>query len=199
MEHKPRRAIRNLLAVERGGHPMELVCAHPLLARAHEVNGIHPLVHRDMRVLEDRTHLRGERLSAILALPQAGASALALQFVGFAHYTAVRADRSIGPTFRFPERDGFLFVGEKFVLWRVFHAQSLLILFGYVKWIIPQNLESIGLTGRFSRPDALAGLAACAASAETMMERIEGCAQGQMSQGGCGNLRGLQAPPPCPE
>ena len=44
----------------------------------------------------------------------------------------------------------------------------------------------MGLTGRFLTGSVLVAIAGCTASAGTMMERIGGCAQGQMSQGGCG-------------
>ena len=78
MEHKPRCAVGNFLAVERRRHPMKLVSTHALFARAEEMNRIHPFVHRNVRVFENRTHFRSERLAASLALPQAGACALAL-------------------------------------------------------------------------------------------------------------------------
>jgi hypothetical protein len=54
------------------------------------------------------------------------------------------------------------------------------------KDLTSQNLESMGLTGRFLTASVLADIAASTSSAGTMMERIEGRAQGQMSQGGCG-------------
>jgi len=46
----------------------------------------------------------------------------------------------------------------------------------------------MGLTWRFLAASVHADIAACTASAGTMMERIGGCAQGQMSQRGGGNL-----------
>lgn len=44
----------------------------------------------------------------------------------------------------------------------------------------------MGLTGRFLTASVLADIAASTSSAGTMMERIGGRAQGQMSRGGCG-------------
>ncbi len=51
---------------------MELVGAHALFTGAEKMNCIHPLVHRDVRVLENGAHFRSERLAASLTLPEAG-------------------------------------------------------------------------------------------------------------------------------
>lgn len=61
----------------------------------------------------------------------------------------MRADRAIGPSLFLPKFDSLSFVGEDFVLGYVFHTQSLLNYYGYVKCIIPQNLDSKGVTRRF--------------------------------------------------
>jgi Spy/CpxP family protein refolding chaperone len=51
------------------------------------------------------------------------------------------------------------------------------------KDLIGQNLEGMGLTGRFLTASALADVAAPTSSGGTIMERNGGWAQGQMSQG----------------
>jgi hypothetical protein len=51
------------------------------------------------------------------------------------------------------------------------------------KNFISQNLENMGLTGRFLTSNALSDIAGSTSSAGTMMERNGGGAQGQMSQG----------------
>ena len=58
----------------------------------------------------------------------------------------MRADRAIGPALAFPIRDGLRFIGEYFVLGYRFHTESLLNQYGYVKWIIPENLERVGVS-----------------------------------------------------
>src|SRR5437588_8009366 len=57
MEHEPGGAIRNFLAVERRGHPMELVRTHAFFARAHEMDSIKPFMKRNVAVLENAAHL----------------------------------------------------------------------------------------------------------------------------------------------
>jgi hypothetical protein len=52
------------------------------------------------------------------------------------------------------------------------------------KDLISQNPESMGLMGRFLTASAFVDIAPSTPSAGTMMERIGGRAQGQMSQGG---------------
>ena len=56
----------------------------------------------------------------------------------------------------------------------------------YSKDFARQNAESMGFTRRFLIASLLAYVAAYAPFAGTMMDRIRGCAQGRMSQGGCG-------------
>jgi hypothetical protein len=56
----------------------------------------------------------------------------------------------------------------------------------YSKDFARQNAESMGFTRRFLIASVLAYVAAYAPFAGTMMDRIRGCAQAWMSQGGCG-------------
>ena len=52
-------------------HPLELKGAESLLAGAHNMDGVHPLLEIDMRALKDSTHRDGELIPANPAFPQA--------------------------------------------------------------------------------------------------------------------------------
>ena len=91
---------------------MELVRADVLLAGAHEVDRLKPLMQWCVAVLKDRSDAHGELLSAVTTLPQAVADhalgvllgrlgADALQLVDAPHGAAVRTDRTIRPQHRF--------------------------------------------------------------------------------------------------
>lgn len=86
--------------------------ANRLLARANQVHGEKPLVQRNFAIGKDGADDNGELLAAVLALPQAWARALALQFVVLADNGAVRADHAIRPAQRFKVFAGFVGVLE---------------------------------------------------------------------------------------
>src|ERR1017187_3933548 len=125
MKHEPRGTIRNLLAVKRLRHPMELERAHALLAGAHEMNRKEPLVERDVRILEDAAHGNGEFVPASTALVQTLARSLTRQLVGVVDFAAMRAHRTFRPALFFKELPRLLFIGKKLKVGLgnlVFHA-----------------------------------------------------------------------------
>jgi hypothetical protein len=61
------------------------------------MEGLQPLEHRDVAVLEDRADLDREGLVAVVALLDADAGALALQRLDAVRGSAMRADRTIRP------------------------------------------------------------------------------------------------------
>lgn len=59
-------------------HTVQLVGRDALLAGRHQVRGENPLVERNLGVLKDRANRHGERLTALVALVDAGTVAFAL-------------------------------------------------------------------------------------------------------------------------
>src|SRR5580698_9420975 len=108
MSHEPCAPVRDL------EHSVKLVGAHALFAGAKQVIGQQPFAQGDMAVCEDRSDRDSERLPASLALPEAGASALALQLVGFANHSTMGADRAIRPADSLKELPRFVLIAEIF-------------------------------------------------------------------------------------
>lgn len=111
MAHEPRGLVGH------SKHPVELMRADALFARAHEVHGEPPFCQRNVRPLEYGFDRGGELLVAGVAVVQAGPRALAL---GFRHILAsgatVRTDSTIRPPHRFERFAGFVFIGENRIL-----------------------------------------------------------------------------------
>ena len=106
MAHEPRGLVRHAQGAA------NLVSRDALLAGSHEVGRQKPLVERNLGTLEHRPDRRRELLAASVALIQARAGALALQFRGFVHDAAMRADRTMRPTGSLKMGAGFVGVGE---------------------------------------------------------------------------------------
>lgn len=102
MSHEPRALVGDSkLAVN-------LMRTHPLLASAQQMDCEKPLSQGNVRVFEDRPDLDGKLLAASLALPHTGphlvfAGGFRPDPEGFAHQSAMRADRAIGPKALFQE------------------------------------------------------------------------------------------------
>src|SRR5690242_10356846 len=100
MSHKPCALVAD------AKHPMKLMGTHALLAGANEVIRHKPLVQRDVTVFENGSDGHAELLAASSAIeqstPSMGFSTLfCLKPYSLAAYTAMRANRAIGPAFRF--------------------------------------------------------------------------------------------------
>jgi hypothetical protein len=80
--------------------PVELVAADALLAGAKQNHRLKPNVHRDVAGLEDGPDLYGEGLTAVVALIDADAGALALQLGDPVQTAALGADRAMRPDAR---------------------------------------------------------------------------------------------------
>src|SRR5882724_12039187 len=102
MEHEP----RSLVGDAKG--PMQLMGAHALLTTAQEVDGLEPLMQRDMAALEKRADRNREVAAALLlaAGVQAGAMLIASDLADV-EGAAMRADRTVRPTDRFKMLPGF--------------------------------------------------------------------------------------------
>ena len=106
MSHEPCAPIRDL------EHSVKLVGAHALLAGTKQVIGQQPFAQGDMAVCEDRSDRDSKRLPASLTFPEAGASALALQLVGFADHSTMGTDRAIRPADSLKELTRFVLIAE---------------------------------------------------------------------------------------
>ena len=100
---------------------VKLMAADALLAGHHQVNGLQPLVQRNVAFFKDRANAHSELLAALCALFEAVAldafrvllgcfGANASQRIDLAAVAAVRADRTIGPDDAFDMRKGCGFV-----------------------------------------------------------------------------------------
>ena len=67
-----------------------------------------------MAVCKDSSDRDRERLTASLALPESGASALALQLAGFADHSTMGADGAIRPADSLKELPRFVLIAEVF-------------------------------------------------------------------------------------
>ncbi len=92
MRHEPRRAVRAEAKIAE-----KLMRAHALLAGAKQMRGEQPLVHGDMRALEDRSHSGRELLATLMATVKAMARGFGNNRVGGVHNSAMRANRTIRP------------------------------------------------------------------------------------------------------
>lgn len=88
---------------------VDLVAAHALLGRAHEVGGLEHLRERDMGALEDGADLHRELLAARLLSALAEAKAGFAEIVVLTHGAAVRAHRTLRPESRFKMGEGCFF------------------------------------------------------------------------------------------
>jgi hypothetical protein len=91
--------------------------AHAFLAGAHQVNRHHPLVERDVTILEDRPDSDAESLSASRTLPQARTHlvlgfGLGLHPESLFDKPAMWAHGAIGPQLGLKERNRALFGTE---------------------------------------------------------------------------------------
>lgn len=92
-------------------HPLKLLGAHALLGRGHELRGENPLVEGNLGPFHDGSDSYGEGLPAVLALVNAGASGLALEFGDAVTIdTATRADGAVRPEQGFEMLPGFRLV-----------------------------------------------------------------------------------------
>jgi hypothetical protein len=103
----------------RGFHPhaqgaLKLAGADAFLGRAHQVDRLKPIAQRRMAVLEDGPHLHGEGLTALVALPEANTSGLAVEAADLllVAVPAVRADGAGGPKMPLYVLVGGGFIGE---------------------------------------------------------------------------------------
>lgn len=78
-------------------HALDLLATDALLAGAHQVGGLEPLVERHLAVLEHGANGHAELAAAVLALPQARTVRGALELVVLANRAAMRAHRAIRP------------------------------------------------------------------------------------------------------
>lgn len=91
VRHEPGRLV---------SHPkgaVQLVAAHALLGRAEKEHGLQPDIEFDLGTLKHRPYGHCELLSAILALPEAGACGLTSEAVMASYDPAMGADRARGP------------------------------------------------------------------------------------------------------
>jgi hypothetical protein len=89
---------------------VKLVTADALLAANHQVDRLHPDVHRDVAAIEDSPDLHGEGLAADVALIDACAGALALHFAHALTLATLRAGRAMRPDACLYESVGRFFV-----------------------------------------------------------------------------------------
>ena len=89
---------------------VKLVARKALLAPGDQIHRLKPDVHRNLAVLKDGADLDGERLAALIALPQARAGGLALELADALHAAAMRADGAIRPQPRLNVSVGRFFV-----------------------------------------------------------------------------------------
>ena len=80
---------------------MELVALMPFLERAHQVDGLQPLVQRDVAALEDGADRDRELLAQCPHLRTPGRVLLPFSVVDAIRRAAVRADRAVRPEHRF--------------------------------------------------------------------------------------------------
>jgi len=137
MGKKPRGLVGDLQ------HAVQLVGGNALLAARQQVDRLQHLVQRDMRGLENRSNLHGERLPALATLLQPKPGRLALQFVDAfgVSIAAVGANRTIRPkhAFQIRESGGFIVkvgLGQNGHRLASNPETSLAVLLGYVKYII---------------------------------------------------------------
>ena len=95
VRHEPRRLVRD------AQHALKLLGADPLLGRAHQVCGVHPLVKGHLGALKDGADSHGELFAAVTTEQKAGTVARAIQAAVAIRAAAVRAYRAIGPADRF--------------------------------------------------------------------------------------------------
>jgi hypothetical protein len=91
---------------------MQLVGTNTFLAGSDQENSLEPEAQRDMRGLEDRPDLDGERLAAVVALVNADPRGLPCERPVALDAAAMRADRAARPNARFDEAIGGFFVVE---------------------------------------------------------------------------------------
>jgi hypothetical protein len=101
MHHEPNRLVAD------SGHAVNLVSAHSLLAGAEQIRSKKPAVQGNVGILEDSSDSNAELLTAPVALPDTFTDGLlgtgaGFQFAGVVDFSAVGADRTIGPA------DGFV-------------------------------------------------------------------------------------------
>jgi hypothetical protein len=75
-----------------------------------------------MAAFEDGANLHGERLAAIITLPQADAGGLACQFADPINVSAMRADRAVWPHVRFDKGESGIFVMKMRGDWHASHT-----------------------------------------------------------------------------
>jgi hypothetical protein len=100
MRHKPRGLITNTK------HPVKLVRAHALFGRRKEEQGHQPFANRNVGILDNGSNSHGELLAARPALVESFAcfaACLGREFVDRLFLLAVRANRAIGPEYRFKQ------------------------------------------------------------------------------------------------
>src|SRR6266700_524771 len=132
MKHKP---CGLLCATESASN---LIGAKPVFAVHHHPESDQPLIQRDRRILENGSHLDGELLRALLALP----AFLCGKIIVLA-MTALWANRAIRPAHPGDSFDADTFVAEVAdclleCLWGV-HARSVCYFSWLVKYIIAQE------------------------------------------------------------
>jgi hypothetical protein len=93
-------------------HPLQLPGADAFLGRTHQVDGLQPVSHRDVTVLENGADFDGELLTALIAFTKSWASGFARELVntGLIAVAAVRANRAGRP-----EISLYVFVGGIFI------------------------------------------------------------------------------------
>jgi len=129
MGQEPRRLVG------RAEHAGELVRAHALLARAHQMERHDPLVERKMAALHHSADRDREGPPASIALEQAGPMALALQALHVVNLAAVRAERAVRPADTFQVSPGGIVIVEHAV-GEVGNVRIAYLPYGYVKGTI---------------------------------------------------------------
>src|SRR5271170_3565141 len=107
MGHKPSSSVGTEVQIAH-----ELMSADALFAAAHKMRRQKPFVHRDMRTLVNSPDRRGELLYTLTAAVETRARSFAVDLVGVADHTAMRANRAIRPANRLKMRPGGGFVVE---------------------------------------------------------------------------------------
>lgn len=75
-------------------YAVKLIAGNALLAASDQIHRLQPDTHRNLAVLEDGANLHGERLAALVALPQASVGSLALQLTYALHPVPIMTNAS---------------------------------------------------------------------------------------------------------
>ena len=97
-----------------GKGALKLAGADAFLGRAHQVDRLKPVAQRRVAILKDAAHLHGERFTALVALPEANTSGLAVKATDalLIAVPAVRADGTSRPKMPLYVGVGSGFIGE---------------------------------------------------------------------------------------